>query len=68
MVGAVEIENNAERNFKDLTEAMGDSKTLGGNGEEPKGILIGLAIASRSFRPENLSLFFAVGRLMSVRV
>jgi hypothetical protein len=49
LVGAVGIENNARRNFKDLEEMRGDSRTLKRNSEERKEILIGPSMAPRSF-------------------
>jgi len=33
MVGAVRIENNTERNFRDLEEMLGSAKTLKRNNE-----------------------------------
>ena len=41
MVGAGGIENNADRNFKDLEEMLGSAKELKRNNRECKGILIG---------------------------
>ena len=41
LVGAVGIENNADRNFKDLEEMLGSAKELKRNNRECKGILIG---------------------------
>jgi hypothetical protein len=40
MVGAVGIENNADRNFKDLEEMLESAKTLKRNKGEYKEILI----------------------------
>ena len=60
----VKIENNSEWNFKDLEEMMGSAKTLKRHGGECEGILIGPSfIRSR----KSFVVFFAVGRLMSVR-
>lgn len=50
MVGAVGIENNAERNRKDLGEMVGSAKTLKRNNWESKGILIGPSMAPHFFR------------------
>jgi hypothetical protein len=47
--GAVEIENNTGRNFKDLEEMLGNSKALKRNNRECKGILIGPSKAPRFF-------------------
>lgn len=47
LVGAVGIENNADRNFKDLKEMMRCSKALKRNNEEGKGILNGPSMAPR---------------------
>jgi len=45
MVGAVGIENNTERNLKDLEEMLGSSKSLKRNNGECKEILIGPSMA-----------------------
>ncbi len=50
MVGAVGIENNTDRNFKDLEEMLGSAKTLKRNNRECKGILIGPLKAPRFSR------------------
>ena len=50
LVGAVGIENNANRNFKDLEGMTGNSKTLKRNNEESRGILIGPSMAPRFSR------------------
>ena len=50
LVGAEGIENNAERDFKELDDTLGNSKTLKRNNGEPKGILIGPSMAPRSSR------------------
>jgi hypothetical protein len=42
MVGAVGIENNADRNFKDLEEMLGSAKELKRNNRKCKGILMAL--------------------------
>jgi hypothetical protein len=47
MVGAVGIENNTGRNFKDLEEMRGNAKALKRNNRESKGILIGPSKAPR---------------------
>jgi hypothetical protein len=47
MVGAVGIENNAGRNFKELAETKRSIRTLKRNNEERKGILIGPSMAPR---------------------
>jgi hypothetical protein len=41
LVGAVGIENNTDRNFKDLEEMRGNAKTLKRNNRKCKEILIG---------------------------
>jgi hypothetical protein len=48
MVGAVGIENNTDRNSKDLEEMLGSAKTLKRNSRECQGILIGPSMAPRS--------------------
>jgi hypothetical protein len=45
MVGAVGIENNTERNFKDLEGIMRNAKALIRNNRECKEILIGPSMA-----------------------
>jgi len=50
LVGAVGIENNTDRNFKDLEEMLGSAKELKRNNRECKGILIGPLMAPRFFR------------------
>jgi len=50
MVGAVGIENNTDRNFKDLQEMLGSAKALKRNNWESKGILIGPSMAPRFHR------------------
>jgi hypothetical protein len=50
LVGAVGIENNADRNFKDLEEMLGSAKELKRNNRECKGILIGPLMAPRFSR------------------
>ena len=47
MVGAVGIENNTDRNLKDLEEMLGNAKALKRNNGECKGILIGPSTAPR---------------------
>jgi hypothetical protein len=42
MVGAVGIENNNERNLRDLEEMLGSAKSLKRNNRECNGILIGI--------------------------
>ncbi len=49
MAGAVGIENNADRNFKDVEEMPGSAKELKRNNRECKGILIGPLMAPRFF-------------------
>jgi len=48
MAGAVGIENNTDRNLKDLEEMPGTTKALKRNNWESKGILIGPSMAPRS--------------------
>jgi len=50
MVGAVGIENNPGRSFKDLEKMQGSAKTLKRHSEERKGILIGPSMAPRFFK------------------
>jgi len=50
MVGAVGIENNTNRNSKDLEEMLGSAKELKRNNGECKGILIGPLMAPRFSR------------------
>jgi len=45
LVGAVEIENNTDRNQKDLGEMLSSAKALKRNNWESKGILIGTSMA-----------------------
>jgi hypothetical protein len=47
LVGAVGIESNTDRNFKDLEEMLGNAKGLKRNNEEFCGILIGPSMAPR---------------------
>jgi hypothetical protein len=47
MVGAVGIENNTDRNFRDLEEMPGSVKALRRNNRECRGILIGPLKAPR---------------------
>lgn len=49
LVGAVGIENNTDRNFKDLEEMVRNAKPLKRNNEESKGILIGPSMAPHFF-------------------
>jgi hypothetical protein len=49
LVGAVGIENNTERNLKDLEEMLRSVKTLKRNNEEFSGILVGPSMAPRFF-------------------
>jgi len=66
LVGAVGIENNTERNFKDLGEMTGSAKILKRNNQEHKEILIGPSMAPRFSGTEiPLSLFVAARNLMS---
>ena len=46
----MEVENNADWNFKDLEEMLGSAKTLRRNDRESGGILIGPSMAPRFFR------------------
>jgi len=50
LVGAVGIENNTDRNLKDLEEMLGNAKALKRNNRERKGILIGPSMAPRFSR------------------
>jgi hypothetical protein len=45
----VGVENNAERNLKDLEDMLGSAKSLKRNNRECKGILIGPSMAPRFF-------------------
>ncbi len=56
MVGAVGIENNTDRNFKDLEEMLGSAKTLKRNNRECKGILIGPLKAPRFSSADEIPL------------
>ena len=59
MAGAVGIENNADRNFKDLEEMLGSAKELKRNNRECKGTLIGPLMAPRFSRPaRSLTVYF----------
>ncbi len=51
----VGVENNADWNFKDLEEMMGNAKTLKRNTEGSRGILIGPSLAPRFFRVSEIS-------------
>ena len=44
------IENNAERNFKELTETVRNAETLKRNNQERKGFLVGPSMAPRFSR------------------
>jgi hypothetical protein len=52
LVGAVGIEINAERSFKDLGEMRGNAKSMRRNNRECEGILIGPLMAPRFFGAE----------------
>ena len=56
----VGIENNAERNFKELTEIARNAEALKRNNPEQMGILIGPSMAPRSFEVPKIpsSCFF----------
>lgn len=54
LVGAVGIENNTERNFKDFEEMLGSAKTLKRNNGECEGILIGPSMAPHFFRDTEI--------------
>ena len=60
MAGAVGIENNADRNFKDLEEMLGNGKALKRNNGECKGILIGPLMAPRFFfdHRDSVTVYF----------
>jgi hypothetical protein len=49
---ALQIENNTERNLKDLEELLRSVKTLKRNNEESSGILVGSSMAPRFFLSE----------------
>ena len=67
LVGAVGIENNTDRNLKDLEEMLGSAKTLKRNNGECKEILIGPSMAPRFFGTESPSrTVLATRKLMSV--
>ncbi len=57
VVGAVGIENNTNRNFKDLEEMTGNAKTLTRNSKERKEILIGPSMAPCFFDSEKFLQF-----------
>jgi len=57
LVGAVGIENNTDRNFKDLEEMLGNAKELKRNNRECKGILIGPSMAPH-FSGAEIPLLF----------
>jgi hypothetical protein len=57
LVGAVGIENNTDRNFKDLEEMLGTAKELKRNNRECKGILIGPSMAPH-FSGAEIPLLF----------
>ncbi len=67
LVGAVGIENNADRNFKDLEEMLGSAKELKRNNRECKGILIGPLMAPRFSRPPRFrhSVFHSLSKSCS---
>jgi hypothetical protein len=67
LVGAVGIENNADRNFKDLEEMLGSAKELKRNNRECKGILIGPLMAPRFSRPSRFrhSVFPSLAKSLS---
>jgi hypothetical protein len=67
LVGAVGIENNAYRNFKDLQGRLESVKELKRNNRECKEILIGPSMAPRFFGTESPSrAVLATRKLMSV--
>ena len=47
------VENNSDRNFKDLEEMLGCAKALKRNNRECKEILIGPSMAPRFLESEN---------------
>lgn len=63
LVGAVGIENNTERNLKDLEEMPGSAKSLKRNNGECREILIGPSMAPHFFGPEQFSQFTFEHRL-----
>jgi len=67
LVGAVGIENNTDRNLKDLEEMLRNAKALKRNNRKSKGILIGPSMAPRFFSTEIPSRAVLTARkLMSV--
>ena len=60
MAGAVGIENNTDRNQKDLGEMLRSPKTLKRNIWESKGILIGPSMAPHFSGAEIPLLFFSL--------
>ena len=50
LVGVVGVENNTDRNFKDLEKMLGNAKALKRNDEESDGILIGPSMAPHFLR------------------
>src|SRR5207302_8114139 len=67
LVGAVGIENNADRNIKDLEEMLGSAKELNRNNRECKGIHIGPLMAPRLSRLSRFrhSVFHSVYKSLS---
>jgi len=67
LVGAVGIENNTDRNFKDLEEMLGSAKELKMNNRECKAILIGPLMAPRFSRParSRQSVFHSLSKSLS---
>jgi len=63
----VGIENNADRNFKDLEEMLGSAKELKRNNRECKRILIGPLMAPRFSRPSRFrhSVFHSLSKSLS---
>jgi len=63
----VGIENNADRNFKDLEEMLGSAKELKRNNRECKGTLIGPLMAPRFSRPARVrhSVFHSLSKSLS---
>ena len=56
----MEVESNADWNFKDLEKMVGSAKTLKRNDRESSGVLIGPSMAPRSFEVPKIpsSCFF----------
>ena len=68
LVGAVGIENNTDRNFKDLEEMLGSAKALKRNNEESNGILIGPSMVPFCVDEISAWCFFSFDRCPRYKV